>query len=315
MKTHKSSSIAILAMALSGLSAPAFAVDRTDPIVVPLVSDTSSDVIAKILGSTLAEAGYRVDYVQADYTASFSGIQTGDLHYTICWQSTWELCEGSTEGGKAENVGSTGISSAEGWWYPLSLKEQCPGLPDWKALKEPACIEALATAETTPKARFVEGPADWVMPVSEMATAFDINVEPIPSGSAAALVATISAAARRGEPVIGWGYTPHWYFMSDEGEFVEFPAFEEECYTDPAWGTNPDATHDCGVKVGSLWVYANSELLAEEAEAKAIMGNFELSDSQLSDVFRSIDVDGVALDEAVGSWMTDNTAIWSAWIN
>lgn len=103
--------------------------------------------------------------------------------------------------------------------------------------------------------------------------------------------------------------------MSDEGEFVEFPAFEEECYTDPAWGTNPDATHDCGVKVGSLWVYANSELLAEEAEAKAIMGNFELSDSQLSDVFRSIDVDGVALDEAVGSWMTDNTAIWSAWIN
>jgi len=265
MKTPIITGFGSMVLALSSLAAPAAATDRTEPIIVPLVSDTSSDVIAKILGSTLTEAGYRVEYVQADYTASFSGIQTGDLHYTICWQSTWELCEGATEGGKAENVGSTGISSAEGWWYPLGLKEQCPGLPDWKALKEPACIEALATAETAPKARFVEGPADWVMPVSEMATAFDINVEPIPSGSAAAMVATISAAARRGEPVIGWGYTPHWYFMSDEGEFVEFPAFEEACYTDPSWGTNPDATHDCGVKTGSLWIYANSELLADEA--------------------------------------------------
>lgn len=315
MKLHVSTNLGVLAMALSGLAVPAVATERTAPIVVPLVSDPPSDVIAKVLGSTLAEAGYRVEYVQADYTASFSGIQTGDLHYTICWQSTWELCEGATEGGKAENAGTTGISSAEGWWYPLGLKEQCPGLPDWKALKEPDCIAALATAETTPKARFVEGPADWVMPVAEMAEAFGIDVEPIPSGSSAAMVATISAAARRGEPVIGWGYTPQWYFMSDEGEFVQFPEFEEACYTDPSWGTNPDATHDCGVKAGSLWVYANSELLSDEPEIKAIMDAFELQDSQMAEVFRSIDVDGVPLDDAVASWMTDNQDVWSSWIN
>ncbi len=315
MTLKHSACIAVLAMTATGFCATAFATDRTDPIVVPLVSDTSSDVIAKILGSTLANAGYRVKYVEADYTASFSGIQTGDLHYTICWQSTLDLCEDSTINGKAENVGSTGISSAEGWWYPISLKEQCPGLPDWTALKEPACIEALSTAETAPLARFVEGPADWVMPVSEMAAAFDIKVEPIPSGSAAAMVATISAAAKRSEPVIGWGYTPHWYFMSDEGEFVQFPDFEPECYTDPAWGSNPNATHDCNVQIGSLWVFANSELLAEEAEAKAIMSAFTLTDTQLANVYRSIDVDGVELDDAVATWMSDNEAVWSAWIN
>ncbi len=313
LKTSKS--VAILAATVSALAVPALAVDRTDPIVVPLVSDTSSDVISIILGSALENAGYRVNYVEADYAASFSGIQTGDLHYTICWQSTWDLCESSTETGKAENVGSTGISSAEGWWYPVSLKEQCPGLPDWTALQNEDCIAALTTAETAPLARFVEGPADWIMPVAEMATAFDLPFQPIASGSSAALVATISAAARRGEPVIGWGFTPHWYFMSDEGEFVQFPAFEPECHSDPAWGMNPDATHDCGVQVGSLWVYANSELLAEEEEASAIMKKFSLSDGQLADVFRSIDVDGAQLDEAVAIWMDENEAVWSAWIN
>lgn len=315
MKQNNFTRIALLVMTAVGLCVPAFATDRTDPIIVPLVSDTSSDVISKILGSTLENAGYRVNYVEADYTASFSGIQTGDLHYTICWQSTWDLCEDSTKTGKAENVGSTGISSAEGWWYPISLKEQCPGLPDWTALKEPACIEALATAETAPLARFVEGPADWVMPVAEMAKAFDIKVQPIASGSAAAMVATISAAAKRSEPVIGWGYTPHWYFMSDEGEFVQFPEFAPECHSDPAWGMNPEATHDCSVQTGSLWVFANSDLLAEEAKAKAIMEDFALTDAQLANVFRSIDVDGVELDEAVATWMADNEAVWSAWVN
>lgn len=293
----------------------ALAADRTEPVVVPIVSDTSTDVIAKILGETLANAGYRIDYVEADYTASFSGLQTGDLHFAVCWQSTMELCEGATESGKAENAGNTGVSSAEGWWYPMSLKEQCPGLPDWQALKESACIEALATAETAPKARFIEGPADWIMPVEEMANAFDIAVEPIASGSAAALVATISTDARRGEPVIGWGYTPHWYFMSDEGEFVNFPEYTEECVTDPSWGTNPDATHDCNVQIGSLWLFANSEFLGEEAEASAIIDRFELTDAQVAGVLKSIDVDGSSLDDAVAAWMAENETTWKSWIN
>ena len=315
MKTITKSRAALLAVLAALPASNALATDRTTPVVIPIVSDTSTDVISKILGETLASAGYRVEYVQADYTASFSGIQTGDLEFAVCWQSTMELCEGSTESGKAVNAGKTGVSSAEGWWYPVSLKEHCPGLPDWKALTQPACIDALATAETAPKARFIEGPADWIMPVEEMANAFGINVEPIASGSAAALVATISASAQRGEPVIGWGYTPHWYFMSDEGEFVAFPEYTEECVSDASWGVNPDATHDCNVQVGSLWIFANSEFLSEEPEAKAIIDRFELTDAQAASVLKSIDVDGASLDAAVDTWMSENKATWESWIN
>lgn len=314
MKPNFFARAAVMAATAAIPATEVLATNRTEPIVVPVVSDTSTDVISKILGGTLTEAGYRVEYVEADYTASFSGIQTGDLHFAICWQSTWELCEGATESGKAVNAGVSGVSSAEGWWYPVSLKEHCPGLPNWEALKQPACIEALATAETAPKARFIEGPADWIMPVQEMAEAFGIDVESIASGSAAALVATISTAARRGEPVIGWGYTPHWYFMSGEGEFVKFPEYSQDCYLDPAWGLNAEATHDCNVQVGALWIYANAEFLDSDAGAKTIIDKFELADAQVATILKAVDVDGISLDEAVASWMAENETIWTTWI-
>ena len=37
----------------------------------------------------------------------------------------------------------------EEWWYPDYVEEQCPGLPDWKALEK--CAAIFATAETKPK--------------------------------------------------------------------------------------------------------------------------------------------------------------------
>ena len=40
------------------------------------------------------------------------------------------------------------------------MKEKCPGLPNWEALKEPACAEAFSTAETAPKGRYLGGPVD-----------------------------------------------------------------------------------------------------------------------------------------------------------
>lgn len=310
----RSMAVAVLAVVFMTPTAPAYSADRTEPVVIPIVSDSSTDVVAVILGATLEKAGFRVKYVEADYTASFSGIQTGDLHFSICWQSTWDLCIGSTEGGKAVHVGASGIMSREGWWYPVSLKKSCPGLPDWRALKEPACIDALATAETAPKARFIEGPADWIMPVKEMATAFDINVEPIASGSAAALVATISSAGDRGEPVIGWGYTPHWYFMSNAGEFVSFPEYAPACQTDASWGINPNATHDCDVQTGPLSIFANKAILDTSPEISAIVAAFQLKNSQVAGVLKSSDVDGVPMQDAVAAWMNSNEAIWSAWL-
>ena len=41
----------------------------------------------------LARAGHEVEYVSADYTAGLTGLQQGDLHTFMCWDTTWDACQ------------------------------------------------------------------------------------------------------------------------------------------------------------------------------------------------------------------------------
>ena len=102
------------------------------------------------MGEVLEKAGLNVEYVQADYLAQFAGLKTGDLHVAMeIWETTGrEAMDEATATGQVVNLGETGMQAIEEWWYPLYMKEACPGLPDWQALLEPACAEAFATPET-----------------------------------------------------------------------------------------------------------------------------------------------------------------------
>ena len=55
-----------------------------------------------------------------------------------------------------------------------------------------------------------------------------------------------NSAYQRKAPILLWIYSPHWAPAKYEGEWVEFPEYTPDCYTDPAWGMNPDMAYDCG---------------------------------------------------------------------
>ena len=122
-------------------------------------------------GAAPAKAGYKMEYVQAEYIAQFAGLKTGDLTVAVEFRAT------------------TGQEALEEWWYPLYMKERCPGLPDWQALK--ACASEFATAETAPLGRHVGGPVTW-------------------GGLDEGRVAELESAYQRQAPIVLWVYVPHW---------------------------------------------------------------------------------------------------------
>ena len=135
--------------------------ESEDPIKLTIHDWTGQYITTHIMGAVLEEMGYNVEYVQADYIAQFAGLEAGDLHVAMeMWETTGkDAMEASLATGKTVDLGETGMVAIEEWWYPMYMKEKCPGLPDWNALNE--CAEAFATPETHPKGRYLGGPVTW----------------------------------------------------------------------------------------------------------------------------------------------------------
>ena len=304
------------AMALSFAAfGAANAADTTKPISVATIDSSDADFIAYVYGGILEELGYNVEYLRIDYTAMISAIETSDLDVTTSiWDTTtWPAVMSAVNDGTAVNYGSTGVAVEEGWWYPLYMEEICPGLPDYTALNSDTCVAALATAETSPKGRYIDAPADWESDASTRLEALGLNYESINSGSIVSMVATVRSAVERKEPVFSWGYRPHWYFDDIPGAFVKLPAPSEACFDDAAVGPNPDATYDCGYSVGFVWKVASTEFSAKSPEAARILHLFQLSTAEVAAATGKIENDGVDVEVVAGEWIEANETIWQSW--
>jgi glycine betaine/proline transport system substrate-binding protein len=301
------------AMALAG---GAQAQESTDPIKLTLHDWTGQLITTELMGEVLKKAGYSVEYVQADYLAQFAGLESGDLHVAMeMWETTGrDAMDAATATGKVENIGATGMKAKEEWWYPEYMKEKCPGLPNWEALKAPACAEAFSTAETAPKGRYLGGPVTWGGFDDERVAALDLPFEVIHAGTDAALFAELESAYQRQAPILLWIYAPHWAPAKYKGEWVEFPEYTKECYTDPKWGSNPSALYDCGKPFGEIWKVGWSGVKDKWPGAYKAIKAFTIDNDEMGKMITEVDLDGKKVPDVAAAWMAANEAKWSEWI-
>jgi len=307
-----------LAIALAGcltMATAAAEVESQDPIKLTLNDWTGQIVTTTIMGEVLKRAGYNVDYVQADYIAQFAGLGTGDLDVAMeIWETTGrEAMDEATDSGNVVNLGETGMAAIEEWWYPLYMKERCPGLPDWQALND--CAEEFATVETAPMGRYLGGPVTWGGFDDERVEALEMDFEVVHAGTDAALFAELESAYQRQAPIVLWIYEPHWAAVKYEGEFVEFPPYSSECYEDPSVGPNPDLAYDCGKPRGPIWKVAGAHVTDKWPGAARAVEAFTISNEEMGALVAAVDLDGVSLEDAVDGWMNDNEAVWSTWVD
>ena len=297
-------------------SPPALAAESQDPIKITLHDWTGQFITSKIMGEVLKNAGYNVEYVQADYLAQFAGLKTGDLTLAMeIWETTGrEALDDGVASGRVENLGETGMLAKEEWWYPAYMKEKCPGLPNWEALKEEACAEAFAIPETAPKGRYLGGPVTWGGFDEERVEALELPFEVVHAGTDAALFAELESAYQRQDPILLWIYSPHWAPAKYEGEWVEFPPYEADCYTDPAWGTNPDMAYDCGKPTGPIWKAGWAGLKDKWPGAYEAIKAFNVSTEEMNDMVAAVDLEGEDVDAVVAKWIAGNEDRWKAWL-
>jgi glycine betaine/proline transport system substrate-binding protein len=310
----KLASVAVAAALAVGLAGPAQAAPESkDPIKLTINDWTGQYITTHIMGGVLQDMGYNIEYVVADYIAQIAGLESGDLHVAMeIWETTGkEVMDASLATGNTVDLGETGMNAIEEWWYPLYMKERCPGLPDWKALND--CAEAFATPETAPMGRYLGGPVGWVGFDDERAESLGLDYEVVHAGTDAALFAEIQSAYERKAPILAWVYSPHWATVKFDGEWVDFPRYTPECYSDPSWGVNKDMAYDCGKPRG--WIKKIGWKGGEEkwpGAYKAIRG-FKIDNDTIGALIVKVDLDGEKLEDVVAEWLKDNEANWKKW--
>ncbi|MDH3473405.1 MAG: ABC transporter substrate-binding protein [Rhodospirillales bacterium] len=302
------------ALSLATALPAAAEVESKDPIKLTIHDWTGQYITTQIMGEVLQKAGYNVEYVQADYIAQFAGLESGDLHVAMeMWETTGkDAMEASLKTGKTVDLGETGMDAIEEWWYPLYMKEKCPGLPDWKALND--CAEAFSTPETAPSGRYLGGPVTWGGYDDERAEALELDYEVVHAGTDAALFAELESAYQRKAPVLLWVYAPHWAPIKFEGEWVEFPKYTDECYSDPSWGVNPDMAYDCGKPRGWIKAVGWAEGEKKWPGAYKAVRNFTIDNATMGNLIAEVDLEGKSVDDVVAGWLSANEKVWKAWI-
>ena len=288
--------------------------ESQDPLRLAVVSVPDADFITHVVGELLRKAGYNVEYINADYTAQFTALELGDLDISpAIWSSSPELIANALASGSVTKVGSIGVQIKETWWYPNYVAELCPGLPDWTALKDPACVKALSNAETDGKINYLGTPADFDSDDERRIEALGLDIHVTLPGTMAAMVATMQGAIDKKKPIIGFGLVPHWLYGSDQGTFVEFPAYEDACRSDPAWGINPDLVGDCALPAGDIIELVNNDFAERAPNAVALLKKIQLTNDDVAWGILRQEKDGETPEATAAEWLSSNEKIWSPW--
>ena len=289
--------------------------DSSEPIKIPLHNWSSQIVGAYIVGKILQENGNSVEYIPSDSQVVYTSMCEGDIDLVHeVWQGAFGVAfEKVVDEGCVIDAATHDAKTREEWWYPAYVEEQCPGLPDWKALND--CAELFSTPETSPKGRFLAGPVDWLKHDHERVEGLGMNFEVVNAGSAAAIWAELDSAVKRKAPIVHFNWTPNFIEALYEGKFIEFPDYDPACKDDPAWGLNPDNTYDCGnPKDGYLKIGVYEDLPEIWPQAYKVIQSINFTNLDIAIMAKLADVDGMEPEEAAAKWLEDNESKWRAWL-
>ena len=306
----------VIVVALTVTSAWAAELGAKDETIKLAINEwTGQHITTHVAGEILKRMGYKVKYVVAGYIPQFEAIPDGTITATLeIWESSiGEAFNKAVAKPEVDDLGSIGLIPIEGWWYPDYVAKLCPGLPNWKALKD--CAKAFVTPESFPKGRLVDYPADWATNNDKRVEALGLDFKVIPSGSEGAIIAEIKSAISRKAPLLVMFWSPHWIHGTYKGDWVQWPKQEPACFEDPSWGLNPKAIYDCGFANAWMKKAAWAGMKDKWPAAYKVLSAYKLTNPEQEKMMARIDSKGEKLGKVVDEWVDQNEKVWRPWVN
>lgn len=306
---------AALALAGATLAAAQPATQAPPGSVVVATNNWASQVVgANVIKALLERVGHRVELKPVAIDLQLAALGEGELHVqgevreSVMREPVDELVAKR----RVLRAGNHEAVSREGWWYPEYVQDLCKGLPAWQELKRCARLFDPAAGGT---GRFLTGPKSWRHRDRERIEALGLPFSVAHADSAGALLTELERAWAARRPIVLFRWSPHWMDVRYAGRFIEFPAFDPHCITDPSWGPNPRAIYDCDLHPPApisklVW----SGLPRRHPCAFELTRRVSFSSRDLASMEEMTVVHKLGPEEAAERWLRDNEARWRRWI-
>jgi glycine betaine/proline transport system substrate-binding protein len=265
--------------------------------------------VAKILIEQ--ELGNPVEIVALDENVQWDALAADDADASLeVWPSghSEHVADYIDAQGVVENGGPLGPVGGIGWFVPSYVVAEHPELATWEGFADPELAALFATAETGDKGQFLGADPSWVQFDEDIINNLGLNLQVVWAGSEEALLAAVSSAYERQEPILFYFYAPHAIFSRFDLTRVELPAYTEECYADTEGGSVA-----CDYPPDELFKIFSTGLKEKDTAVHTLLQNMNYgSDAQIS-MLGTLD-EGKTIEEAAQAWVDANEAVWQGWL-
>jgi glycine betaine/proline transport system substrate-binding protein len=261
------------------------------------------------------EFDYEVEIIALDENAQWAAIAAGEADASLeVWPSghAENVAQYIDDLEVIENAGLLGVIGKISWFVPTYVVEEYPELATYEGFLDDDLAAIFTTAETGDKGRFLGPAPGWVQYDAEIIENLDMNLEVVFAGSEEAILAELSSAYAREEPIVFYFYTPHSVFAEYDLTAVALPQYTEECYEGVADGDSSGVA--CDYPADELFKIVASDLSERAPEAYNLLRNFSYTAEDQIGMIAQVELEGLSFEEAAQEWVDENEDIWMKWL-
>ena len=261
------------------------------------------------------EMGYDVERVVLTGLTYWTALCTGSADVSVEMYTAnrpAHVLEFITEKQCVEATTPMGQVISQGWYVPnyviegdaaRGIEAAAPDLVDWEQMEQ--YKDVFATVETAPKGQILAMDIGWgQQPERLVGTGLDDDYVVIHGGGEVAMLAELNAAVTRGDPIMVYGYTPHYMQRKFDLTPINLPTWFTDCES---------TTFACQAPDDPLVTGLSASLKDRLPEVHQFFNNWNISNGDMSQMLTDYD-SGASYAESAQRWMDRNRAKWQAWI-
>ncbi len=274
--------------------------------------------------------GHETDVIPGSTLPILQGLEDNDIHaVTEMWvQNMPEWYHEEVEAGTYIDLGANYVGALQGWFVPTyviegdeerDIEPLAPGLSHVDDLHD--LWEIFEDEEDDSKGRVYNGVGGWeateINDVRLRSYGLDEYYNSFLPGSEAALFASLAREYERGEPWIGYLWTPSWPFAEYDMTFIEEPEYTEECWEEISAAAQEQGVVDepCGFPEVDVNVVISTELNEHAPHLVELLTAYESNMELTNAALLHISETDATPDEAAEWWLVEFEDVWTAWVS